>query len=193
MPVIFATHNQHKCDEVRDILDKTGIELLSLADMGFREDPPETSDSFVGNALQKARYVFERTGLICVADDSGLEVMALNGAPGVHSKRFSPEQTPEANNRLLLARLEGITDRKARFHCVVAVVGPDGERWTEGSCEGSIGTAPRGAGGFGYDPLFIPNERPDQTLAELSAEEKNAISHRGRAFRQLAALLDHDH
>lgn len=189
MPIVFATHNSHKRDEVRDILAGTGLSLVSLADLNFREDPPETSDTFVGNALQKARYVFERTGLVSVADDSGLEVYALAGAPGVHSKRFSAEQTPEANNKLLLEKLSGISDRRACFRCVVAVVGPSGERWVEGSCDGTIGESPRGTGGFGYDPLFLPDEHPERTLAELSASEKNAISHRGRAFRQLPALL----
>lgn len=196
MPVVFATHNAHKRDEVRDILARDlgsgQIELSSLADLGFSEDPPETSDTFLGNALQKARYVFERTGLPSVADDSGLEVLGLGGAPGVHSKRFSPEQTAEANNRLLLARLaeQGPdVSRRARFCCVIALVGPGFERWAEGYVEGEIGTEPRGAGGFGYDPLFWPDERPGLTLAELSMAEKSAISHRGRAFRQLPRLL----
>jgi XTP/dITP diphosphohydrolase len=189
MMVVFATHNAHKRDEVREILAGTELALVSLADLGFTDDPPETCDTFLGNALQKARYVFERTGQISVADDSGLEVAALGGAPGVHSKRFSREQTAEANNRLLLERMKGITRRHARFRCVIAVVGPELERWAEGSCEGTIGQEPRGTGGFGYDPLFWPTERPGQTLAELSMADKNLISHRGRAFRQLPVLL----
>jgi XTP/dITP diphosphohydrolase len=194
MMVVFATHNAHKRDEVREILAGTDLALVSLADLGFTDDPPETCDTFLGNALQKARYVFERTGQLSVADDSGLEVDALSGAPGVHSKRFSLEQTAEANNRLLLSRMTGKTSRHARFRCVIAVVGPGPmgagfERWAEGTCEGTIGHEPRGAGGFGYDPLFWPDERPGQTLAELSMAVKNLISHRGRAFRQLPGLL----
>lgn len=189
MRLVLATHNAHKVDEIRAILDAGGFELVSLADLGVREDPPETQDTFVGNALQKARWVHERVGGICVADDSGLEVDGLGGAPGVHSKRFSAEQTADANNRLLLARLAGGGSRRARFRCVVGVVGPAGESWAEGRCEGAIALAPRGIGGFGYDPLFLPDEAPGRTLAELSADEKNAISHRGRAFRALPGLL----
>jgi XTP/dITP diphosphohydrolase len=200
--VVLATHNPHKVDEIRLILaglqeDPVGdphprlprIELVSLRDIGFADDPPETSDTFVGNALQKARFVHQRTGQVCAADDSGIEVDALGGAPGVHSKRFSPEQTAEANNRLLLDQLAGVQDRRARFRCVVAVVGPGGEVWAEGTCEGVVGHAPRGTNGFGYDPLFLPDETPGRTMAELDASEKAAISHRGRAFRELPALL----
>ncbi|MEZ4235060.1 MAG: RdgB/HAM1 family non-canonical purine NTP pyrophosphatase [Myxococcota bacterium] len=187
--IVFATHNAHKLDEVRAILADAGLPLCSLADLGFADDPPETTDTFLGNALQKATFVHERTGLVCVADDSGLEVDALGGAPGVHSKRFSAEQTGEANNRLLLEQLGDRADRRARFRCVIAVVGLGAPRSAEGVCEGAIAGAPRGAGGFGYDPLFLPDERPGRTLAELPLDDKNAISHRGRAFRQLPALL----
>ena len=112
-----------------------------------------------------------------------------SSAPGVSSKRFTPEATAEANNRLLLARLAGVPDRRARFRCVLAVVGLGAERTVEGRCEGSIGLSPRGSEGFGYDPLFLPDEAPGRTLAELTMDEKNAISHRGRAFRALRALL----
>ena len=187
--ILLATHNTHKRDEVRALFDGTGLTLATLAEIGFTDDPPETSDTFLGNALQKARFVYERTQIPCVADDSGLVVDALDGAPGVHSKRFSPEQTADANNRLLLARIGSNPDRRARFRCVIAVVGPDGERWAEGTCEGAIATAPRGDQGFGYDPLFLPDEAPGRTLAELSMADKNAISARGRAFRQLPGLI----
>jgi len=187
--LLFATHNVHKVTEVRALLDGTGVELETLADIGFTEDPPETQDTFEGNALQKARFVYARTGRACVADDSGIEVVALGGAPGVHSKRFSPSQQPDDNNRLLLAKLEGIEDRRARFRCVIAVVGPDGEGTAEGRVDGTIGDEPRGSGGFGYDPLFWPVETPGRTMAELAMEEKNAISHRGRAFLQLPRLV----
>lgn len=188
--LVFATRNAHKLEEVRAMLaDLPGLELVDLDSVGVEGDPPETGDTFEANALQKARWVHELTGLPCLADDSGLEVDALGGAPGVYSKRFSPEQTHEANNALLLCRLEGVGDRRARFRCVLAVV--DGERqWTvDGRCEGEIGHGPRGEHGFGYDPLFLPDEAPGRSLAELSMSEKNRISHRGRAFVALASCL----
>jgi XTP/dITP diphosphohydrolase len=188
MTLVFATHNAHKLEEVRALLGDA-VALVSLADLGFAEDPPETTGTFEGNALQKARFVFERTGRWCVADDSGIEVDALGGAPGVHSKRFSPEQTSETNNRLLLERMAGIADRRARFRCAIAVVGPGAEATAEGRCEGRIGQELRGTAGFGYDPLFWPDEAPGRTLAELTMAEKNAISHRGRAFRELGRLI----
>jgi XTP/dITP diphosphohydrolase len=187
--LVFATRNAHKVEEVAAILAGTGIDVVPLDATDLEGDPPETGDTFEANALEKARWVHARTGLPTVADDSGLEVDALGGAPGVRSKRFSPEATSEANNRLLLERLGATADRRARFRCVIAVVGPDGERTADGRCEGAIGTSPRGSQGFGYDPLFLPDEAPGRTLAELSMDEKNAISHRGRAFRQLRALL----
>jgi XTP/dITP diphosphohydrolase len=137
----------------------------------------------------KARALYLAKGVVAVADDSGLEVDALGGAPGVRSHRFTQEGTHEANNRHLLARLAGVAGRSARFRCAVAVVGPGGEATATGTCEGRIAFAPRGAGGFGYDPLFLPDETPGRTMAELSAGEKNAISHRGRAFRLLPDLL----
>lgn len=189
MHLLFATNNAHKVEEVRAILEGTGVVVRSLAEAGVDVDPPETGDTFEANALQKARYLHERTGLPCIADDSGIEVDALGGAPGVHSKRFSPEGTDAANNRLLLERLAGITDRRARFRCVVALVGLGPDRTLEGRCKGRIADSPRGQGGFGYDPLFLPDEAPGRTMAELSPAEKNAISHRGRAFRQLPAAL----
>lgn len=153
-------------------------------------DPPETGDTFVANALEKATFVHERTGLWALADDSGLEVDALGGGPGVLSRRFSPEQTDAANNALLLRTLGDRTDRAARYRCVLALVGPGIRRTAAGSCEGVIGAAgPRGAGGFGYDPLFWPVATPGRTMAELSPAEKDAISHRGAALAQLDRLL----
>ena len=188
MTIVFATHNSHKVDEVRALLDPALV-LLTLADIGFHEDPPETSDTFEGNAVQKAEFVYQRTGHICVADDSGLSVDALDGAPGVYSKRFSPECTAYANNHLLLMRMRGIDQRTARFTCVVAVVGPRGVSTVMESCTGRIGRDLQGTSGFGYDPLFWPDETPGRTMAELTMAEKNQISHRGRAFRHLPALL----
>lgn len=190
MELVFATHNAHKAEEVAAILAGTGVVLRTLDGLdGLPDDIPETADTFVGNALQKARFVYERTGLLCVADDSGLEVDALGGAPGVRSKRYSPEADPSHNNALLLRELAGVDDRTGRFRCVIAVVGPRGEHTAEGRCEGRIATAPRGEGGFGYDPLFLPSEAPGRAMAELSMADKNAISHRGRAFRELPGLL----
>ena len=188
--LVFATRNAHKLMEVRALLaELPGLELVDLDSVGVEGDPPETGDTFEANALQKARWVHELTGLPCVADDSGLEVDALGGAPGVYSKRFSPEQTHEANNALLLARLEGVTDRRARFRCVLAVVDGVSERTVDGRCEGAIAHDLRGEHGFGYDPLFLPDEAPGRSLAELSMDEKNRISHRGRAFVALATCL----
>jgi len=188
-PIVLATHNTHKVEEVRHILADYGIEVKSLADLQIHEDPPETGDTFEANALQKARYILALTGLPCVADDSGLEVDALGGAPGVHSKRYTPEATAEHNNAKLLQELSGHTDRRARFRCVLALVGPSGERTASGTCEGHILHTPSGDGGFGYDPIFAPDEAPGRSMAQLTPAEKNAISHRGRAFRQLPELL----
>lgn len=189
MELLFATRNAHKVEEVRVLLQNTGVTVRSLADVGLDVDPPETGATFEDNALEKARFVHERTGLPCVADDSGLEVDALDGAPGIHSRRFSPDATDEANNRLLLERLQGVTDRRARFRCVLALVGSGFERTAEGRCEGRIAEAPRGEHGFGYDPIFLPDEAPGRTMAELTMAEKNAISHRSRAFSQLPEML----
>lgn len=189
MEILFATNNPHKIEEVRAILAGTGITVRTLAEADVAVDPPETGDTFEANALQKARFVRDLTGLPCIADDSGLEVDALGGAPGVRSKRFSPEATHEANNRLLLERLADVDHRSARFRCVLALVGLGPDRTVNGRCEGRIAESLRGGGGFGYDPLFLPDETPGRTMAELTLDEKNAISHRGRAFRELPALL----
>jgi len=189
MDLLLATHNVHKVIEVQAILAGAEVTLRTLDDFPDLGELPETGDTFEANALQKARAAWEATGLLSVADDSGLEVDALDGGPGVYSKRFSPEGIAETNNRLLLQKLHGISDRTARFRCVVAVVGPGWERTAEGRCEGRIGHVPRGDNGFGYDPLFLPDETPGRTMAELDMGEKNAISHRGRAFRQLPGLL----
>jgi len=189
MELLFATRNAHKVEEVRALLANTGVTVRSLDDAALDVDPPETGATFEENALQKARFVHELTGLPCVADDSGLEVDALGGAPGVHSKRFSPEATDGANNRLLLERMQGVTDRRARFRCVLALVADGVERTVDARCEGQLAEAPRGEHGFGYDPLFLPDEAPGRTMAELTLAEKNAISHRSRAFGQLPELV----
>ena len=188
MNLIFATNNRHKLTEVNQILgDK--IELTTLAECGITEDIPETSPTIEGNALQKARYVWERTGRSCFADDTGLEVDALGGAPGVRSARYATDGHDfEANVTLLLRNLEGVTERSAQFRTVVALI-LDGEEYLfEGIVRGHITNERFGEGGFGYDPVFVP-EGEVMTFAEMSAEAKNEISHRGRAVRKLAEFL----
>ena len=165
------------------------FELVTLREVGITEDIPETGATLDENASIKARYVYERTGLNCFADDTGLEVEALGGAPGVHSARYATDGHDfAANNRKLLRELEGKTNRKARFRTVISLIVDGVERQVEGIVEGEITTSESGAEGFGYDPLFVP-EGYDRTFAEMSAEEKNAISHRGRAVKNLEALL----
>lgn len=185
MNLIFATNNRHKLTEVNQILGDT-IELTTLAECGITEDIPETSPTIQGNALQKARYVWERTGRNCFADDTGLEVDALNGAPGVRSARYATDGHDfDANVTLLLRNLEGVTERSAQFRTVVALI-LDGEEYLfEGIVRGHITSERFGEGGFGYDPVFVP-EGEVMTFAEMSAEAKNAISHRGRAMAKLA-------
>ena len=188
MNLIFATNNRHKLTEVNQILGDT-IELTTLAECGITEDIPETSPTIEGNALQKARYVWERTGRSCFADDTGLEVDALNGAPGVRSARYATDGHDfDANVTLLLRNLEGVTERSAQFRTVVALI-LDGEEYLfEGIVRGHITNERFGEGGFGYDPVFVP-EGEVMTFAEMSAEAKNAISHRGRAMAKLAEWL----
>jgi XTP/dITP diphosphohydrolase len=182
--IVLASRNAHKIVEVRRIAPH--IEWVAMPDE--LPDPPETGDTFEANALEKARFVFEHTGALALADDSGLEVDALGGRPGVKSRRFSPEATDAANNALLLRELGDRPDRAARYRCVIALVGPGVERTAAGACEGAIGFAPRGAGGFGYDPYFVPTGST-RTMAELAPAEKDAISHRGDALAKLGALL----
>lgn len=188
MNLIFATNNRHKLSEVNQILGDA-IELTTLAECGITEDIPETSPTIEGNALQKARYVWERTGRSCFADDTGLEVDVLNGAPGVRSARYATDGHDfEANVTLLLRNLEGVTERSAQFRTVVALI-LDGEEYLfEGIVRGHITNERFGEGGFGYDPVFVP-EGEVMTFAEMSPEAKNAISHRGRAMAKLAEWL----
>lgn len=189
MNVFFATANRHKLEEVRAILHGSGIHLVSMLDVDAGPEPEETGTTFADNALLKARALHARLGGAVLADDSGIEVDALGGAPGVRSKRFSPEGTDAANNALLLARLEGTEDRRARFRCVIALVTDGYEGTVDGTCEGRIAHSLRGTNGFGYDPLFLPYEIEGRTMAEASPAEKNTISHRGRAVRRLPELL----
>jgi XTP/dITP diphosphohydrolase len=189
--LIFATNNAHKLGEVQALLGDA-FELVTLRECGITEDIPETAETLEGNALQKARYVYEKTGLDCFADDTGLEVDALNGAPGVHSARYATDGHDfAANNRLLLKNLEGVVDRTARFRTVIALI-LDGVEYTfEGRVEGTIATSESGSEGFGYDPLFVPSGEII-TFAQMSAEAKNAISHRGRAVAKLVDFLKVD-
>lgn len=190
MQVVFATNNAHKVTEVRAILAGSGFKVLTLAEAGLDIDPEENGTTFEANAAIKARAVHALCGGWVVADDSGIEVDALGGAPGVQSKRYSEQGTAQANNAKLLRELKGRSDRTARFRCVLAVVDPDGnEAFADGRCEGTIAHELSGAQGFGYDPLFLPDDHPGRSMAELTMEEKNAISHRGRAFRELPRLL----
>ncbi len=189
--IAVASANLNKLEEITAILAPYGFEPVGLDHWPEIDDLPETADTFEGNALMKAQALVDLKGVVAVADDSGLEVDALGGAPGVHSKRFTPEARHDANNAKLLRVLDGVGERAARFRCVIALVTPDGRQaLASGACEGTIGHQLRGAGGFGYDPLFLPDETPGRSMAELSADQKNAISHRGRAFRQLPALLE---
>lgn len=186
---LLCTGNPGKAAELRALLPPT-MEIVTLTDAGLPTDLPETGDTLEANALQKARYAFERTGLPCIADDTGLEVEALNGAPGVYSARYAGEaKDPAANMARLLAELEGITERRARFRTVIALVSADGDHTFEGEVQGTITHEARGTGGFGYDPIFLP-EMSDLTFAELDPMRKNAISHRGRAVWKLARFLD---
>lgn len=187
--LVFATNNANKLREIREIMGDR-YEIASLADIGCAEDIPETSDTIRGNALQKARYVSERYGADCFADDTGLEVDALGGAPGVRSARYAGGEghDSEANMDLLLRNLADKTDRRARFVTVIALIIDGEEHCLDGVCEGTITTERHGDEGFGYDPVFQP-EGFDRTFAQMTADEKNAISHRGKATQKLISKL----
>lgn len=182
--IVFATNNQHKLEELRS-LTSGKIEILSLNDISCHDDIPETSDTLEGNALQKARWVKERYGYDCFADDTGLEVEALGGAPGVYSARYAGDgHDSEANMRLLLHNMEGKDNRRARFRTVIALIENGKEKLFDGIVEGMITEKPSGENGFGYDPIFRP-EGFEETFAEMTSESKNSISHRGRAVKKL--------
>ena len=189
MEIVFATNNAHKLSEIRAILGED-FRILSLADIGCHDDIPETADTLEGNALIKARWVKERYGFDCFADDTGLEVAALGGRPGVHTARyaFPDRHDPVANTRKLLAELDGQTDRSARFRTVIALVQGSDETLFEGIVDGRIAPEERGTEGFGYDPVFEP-EGLGLTFAELGVETKNSMSHRARAVKRLAEYL----
>lgn len=189
--LVLASHNKGKLVEVQRILDaqQLDVELSSAAELDLPE-PEETGETFEDNALLKARAATAVSGLACLADDSGLVVDALGGAPGVRSARFAGQHGDDAANlALVLERMDGVVDRRARFVCVAALVTPDGREHTAaGTVEGTLTTQPRGDRGFGYDPIFQPLGSA-LTTAEMSAEEKDSISHRGRAFRAIAEAV----
>lgn len=193
LTLVLASNNAHKLDEMRRIAGDR-MTILSLADIGCTDDIPETADTLEGNALIKARYVKEHFGYDCFADDTGLEVDALGGAPGVRSARYAPGDGHDsaANTALLLRNLEEKSSRKARFRTVIALILGGQEHLFEGIVEGSITEEPHGEAGFGYDPVF----RPDgwtETFAQASPERKNAVSHRGRATAALLNFIDSLH
>ena len=192
MKLVFATNNKHKLSEIRAILGDE-IDILSLEDINCHADIPETADTLEGNALQKAQYVVDHFGMSCFADDTGLEVDALNGEPGIYSARYAGEEhDSEANMTKLLNNLGQNNNRKAQFRTVIALLEVKGgkirQHLFEGIVKGEIIRERRGGEGFGYDPIFQP-EGYQQTFAEMSGEAKNAISHRGRAVRKLVEYL----
>lgn len=187
--IVFATNNAHKLEEARAIL-KDCVKVLSLADINCHDEIPETAETLEGNALIKARWVKEKYGYDCFADDTGLMVDALGGAPGVYSARYAGEHCSPADNiKLLLEKLKGETNRNARFATVVALILGDKEYLFEGEVKGVIAEENCGKSGFGYDPVFLP-ENSSLSFAEMAPESKNAISHRGRAMTKLAGFLN---
>ena len=201
--LLVATHSAHKLAELRELLQLDRAEIIGLDEAGIDDEPDETGATFETNARIKARFGARRTGLPTLADDSGLEVEALDGAPGVRTRRYAgPNATDTDNNAKLLAALNGMPAdwRGARYVCVLALAVPDGARarrdavpirTVRGTTRGRIATGPRGTGGFGYDPIFEPQAEPPggRTFGQWSAAEKNAVSHRGRAARRMSPIL----
>lgn len=196
MEIVFATNNPHKLEEISAMLSDR-FKILGLGDLNINEEIPEDHDTLEENATQKASYIYDRTGRSCFADDTGLEVEALGGAPGVYSARYSrigslvfPDLDSVAGNiKKLLLEMEGVSDRRARFRTVISLILDGKEHLFEGVCEGLITETPTGSEGFGYDPLFIPDGY-EQSFAEMESEEKNKISHRGRAVEALVQFLN---
>lgn len=188
MKLVFATNNRHKLDEVRAIVGDR-VEVLSLNDIGCYDDIPETADTLQGNALIKARYIHEKFRVDCFADDTGLEVEALDGAPGVYSARYAGEECDsEANMQKLLQNLTGKSNRNAQFRTVIALIIKGEEKLFNGIVKGTITEEKRGDSGFGYDPVFIP-EGFSESFAQMSGDMKNSISHRYRATLELSNYL----
>jgi XTP/dITP diphosphohydrolase len=185
--LVFATNNQYKTEEVKTLLSGK-YEVLNLRDIGCSTDIPETADSFAGNAGLKSRFVFERYQLDCFGDDSGLEVEALNNEPGIYSARYAGERGDRANLELVLQKMEGQENRKARFRTVISLLQNGEEYLFEGTIHGTLRTVPVGTNGFGYDPIFEP-EGYQQTFAEMDMAQKNEISHRAIAMAKLIEFL----
>lgn len=188
MELVFVTSNKHKASEVQKVIDHR-FRIMNLQDIGCEDDIPETADTFKGNALLKAEHVYTMFKMNCFADDSGLEVDALNGAPGVYSARYAGEPKSDEKNTLkLLKELEGKANRTARFKTVIALILNGTSYFFEGVIEGDIAEQARGSMGFGYDPVFMPKGY-SKTFAEMSADEKNSISHRALAVKQMNDFL----
>lgn len=189
MRLVFATNNKHKLEEMRAILGGK-VELLSLADIDCHDDIPETADTLEGNALIKARYIYDKYGCSCFADDTGLEVDVLGGEPGVYSARYAGENNDsEANMRKLLQNLTGKSERSAQFRTVIALIIEGEEFLFDGIVRGRISEERMGSAGFGYDPIFVPDGY-EESFAQMAAEQKNAISHRSRAASALNDYLE---
>ena len=190
MKIVFATNNKHKLEEIRRMLAGKH-EIVSLADISCHDEIPEEQDTLEGNAFQKARYIKEHYGYDCFADDTGLEIEALGGRPGVYSARYAGEdKDSEANMQKVLAEMQGCDNRRARFRTAIALILRGEEHLFEGEVRGEILRERHGEGGFGYDPIFRP-EGFSVSFAEMSLDDKNRISHRGEAVRRLAAFLNH--
>jgi XTP/dITP diphosphohydrolase len=188
MKLIFATNNSHKVDEIRAVLPAS-FQIMTLKEAGIDIDIPEPHDTLQDNAREKAITIYKMTGTACFSEDTGLEVFSLNGEPGVHSARYAGEEKSFLKNtEKLLAKLEGKEDRRAQFRTVICLVVDGEEHFFEGVSKGRILAEQKGARGFGYDPVFVPEEE-DRTFAELSLEEKNRFSHRRRAVDQLVLFL----
>ena len=189
MKIVFATNNPNKLKEIQTLIPKE-IEIISLKEIGCTEDIPETGDTLEANAFQKVHYVKENYNYDCFADDTGLEIDALNGAPGVYSARYAgPEKSAEANIEKILNELQGKENRKAKFRTAIALTLNNEEHLFEGEINGHISKVKQGNEGFGYDPIFMP-ENEKRSFAQMSMEEKGTISHRGRAVKKLVAYLN---
>ena len=188
MKLVFATNNEHKLREVQQVLGDR-FNIISLKELGFSEDIPETTPTLEGNASQKARFIYNRFGMNCFADDTGLEVEALNGEPGVYAARYAGNNpTFDDNMNKLLANMKGISNRKARFRTVISLIMDGNEKYFEGVVDGEIMESKSGIGGFGYDPVFRP-QGYNISFAEMDTEHKNEISHRGLAVQKLEEYL----
>ena len=186
--LVFATNNTHKLDEVRAMLEPD-YKIISLSELNCFDDIPETADTLEGNALLKAEYIYNKFGVDCFADDTGLEIDALNGEPGVYSARYAGEShNAQENMKKVLSKMDGLSSRSAHFRTVIALIQDGKTIFFEGRVDGTIATTQHGTAGFGYDPIFIPNGY-DLSFAQLSADKKNEISHRGLAVKEFVKHL----